>query len=587
MRPMRWRSRWTRSKAIPGSCRPIPAIPTRKRVWAMIRARREALAWMRALEINTPQSYWTYLRRYPNGMYAFDAERRLRRLGVAVRAAAGLRHDGVRRRADGAGRRAGGIRGGVSGRPAAAARPLWRAAPGLSCEPAAAAARGGGGGAGSRILPALAIAIPLVAALGSRAAARFGAGCARCWRRQSSGRRRIARRQSATRRRPRPSALRQSGCCARPLHTARDTERRDCAEHCHAQLHAECHCADGAGRQSSAGLGSGGTRPPGVAGRPPAAARWRSRAGTAAPGCCTECRVTPNAAAPNSATPSSATPSTARRAARRQRGPAAPGFRRPPGGGPPPGIANRTPPGAPPATPPGRAQFGCASFDQSAPPPAAGRPPGRPPGPPPGIANRTPPSAAPPQSGAPPAAASGTAAAAGEAAAAATSPAAAAAVARPTPPVAAPRGRRRPSPPPRPAPPPPQAAARPPAPPPPRPAAAPPPKPPACPPGKTLKVVNGRRPAPNTCAKQTPRRSDPARRFISIDDGSVRQRLDGCFSTGAPFGRSYWPGGMVSKNSSTSEVFTTSAYLAFMSHRLMAWLACERSKQPSSASEMR
>ena len=81
MRPMRWRSKWTRSKATPASCRPIPAIPTRQRVWAMIRARREALAWMRAQEINTPQSYWTYLRRYPNGMYAFDAEHRLRRLG--------------------------------------------------------------------------------------------------------------------------------------------------------------------------------------------------------------------------------------------------------------------------------------------------------------------------------------------------------------------------------------------------------------------------------------------------------------------------------------------------------------------------
>ena len=38
---------------------------------------------MRAREINTPQAYWTYLRRYPNGMYAFDAERRLRRLGAA------------------------------------------------------------------------------------------------------------------------------------------------------------------------------------------------------------------------------------------------------------------------------------------------------------------------------------------------------------------------------------------------------------------------------------------------------------------------------------------------------------------------
>jgi hypothetical protein len=59
-----------------------PGHPYSERVWAMIRARREAMAWMRAQQINTPQSYWTYLRRYPNGMYAFDAERRLRRIGA-------------------------------------------------------------------------------------------------------------------------------------------------------------------------------------------------------------------------------------------------------------------------------------------------------------------------------------------------------------------------------------------------------------------------------------------------------------------------------------------------------------------------
>ncbi len=65
-----------------GFVRAYPGHPYTQRVWAMIRARREALAWMRALENNTPRSYWTYLRRYPNGMYAFDAERRLRRLGA-------------------------------------------------------------------------------------------------------------------------------------------------------------------------------------------------------------------------------------------------------------------------------------------------------------------------------------------------------------------------------------------------------------------------------------------------------------------------------------------------------------------------
>src|SRR6478752_3628702 len=44
--------------------------------------------------------------------------------------------------------------------------------------------------------------------------------------------------------------------------------------------------------------------------------------------------------------------------------------------------------------------------------------------------------------------------------------------------------------------------------------------------------------------------------------------------TGAadPFGRSNMPPGRLSKNVSTSDVFTTSAYLAFMSQRLMAIL---------------
>ena len=59
-----------------------PDSPYTPQIWAIIRARREALAWMRALDINTPQSYWTYLRRYPNGIYAPDAGRRLRRLAA-------------------------------------------------------------------------------------------------------------------------------------------------------------------------------------------------------------------------------------------------------------------------------------------------------------------------------------------------------------------------------------------------------------------------------------------------------------------------------------------------------------------------
>src|SRR4051812_25113897 len=41
------------------------------RVWATIRARREALLWRRALVMNTPEAYWTYIDRYPDGMYGF------------------------------------------------------------------------------------------------------------------------------------------------------------------------------------------------------------------------------------------------------------------------------------------------------------------------------------------------------------------------------------------------------------------------------------------------------------------------------------------------------------------------------------
>jgi hypothetical protein len=61
-----------------------PESPYSERVWAMIRARREALAWMRALELNSREAYWTYLRRYPEGIYAYDAQRRLRRLSAPL-----------------------------------------------------------------------------------------------------------------------------------------------------------------------------------------------------------------------------------------------------------------------------------------------------------------------------------------------------------------------------------------------------------------------------------------------------------------------------------------------------------------------
>lgn len=61
------------------------------RVWAMIRARREALLWREALLVNSPDAYWTYLERYPDGLYVFDARRRLRRLAAAERPPGGWR----------------------------------------------------------------------------------------------------------------------------------------------------------------------------------------------------------------------------------------------------------------------------------------------------------------------------------------------------------------------------------------------------------------------------------------------------------------------------------------------------------------
>src|SRR6266700_1953259 len=54
-----------------------PDSPYAPQIWAIIRARREALCWMRAVDINTPEAYWTYRNRYPRGIYAFDSERRL------------------------------------------------------------------------------------------------------------------------------------------------------------------------------------------------------------------------------------------------------------------------------------------------------------------------------------------------------------------------------------------------------------------------------------------------------------------------------------------------------------------------------
>jgi uncharacterized caspase-like protein len=53
------------------------ADPLAKRVRAILAARREAITWRRTYLADTPDAYWSYLRRYPRGPHAADARRRL------------------------------------------------------------------------------------------------------------------------------------------------------------------------------------------------------------------------------------------------------------------------------------------------------------------------------------------------------------------------------------------------------------------------------------------------------------------------------------------------------------------------------
>ncbi|HEX8663566.1 MAG TPA: caspase family protein, partial [Beijerinckiaceae bacterium] len=55
-----------------------------RRVKLLLAARREAVVWRRTVVRNTPEAYWTYLRRYPGGPHAADARRRLSRLSVPL-----------------------------------------------------------------------------------------------------------------------------------------------------------------------------------------------------------------------------------------------------------------------------------------------------------------------------------------------------------------------------------------------------------------------------------------------------------------------------------------------------------------------
>src|SRR5215211_1624670 len=61
-----------------------PGDPLARRVRAIAAARREAITWLRTYRTDTPQAYWSYLRRYPRGPHAADARRRLAILTAPV-----------------------------------------------------------------------------------------------------------------------------------------------------------------------------------------------------------------------------------------------------------------------------------------------------------------------------------------------------------------------------------------------------------------------------------------------------------------------------------------------------------------------
>ena len=60
-----------------------PHDPSTKRVRAILAVRREALTWRRTRVADSPNAYWSYLRRYPRGPHVGDARRRLSELAAA------------------------------------------------------------------------------------------------------------------------------------------------------------------------------------------------------------------------------------------------------------------------------------------------------------------------------------------------------------------------------------------------------------------------------------------------------------------------------------------------------------------------
>jgi len=61
----------------------FPSDPMAPRARALIAARREAITWRRTYRADTPDAYWSYLQRYPEGPHAWDARRRLAALAAA------------------------------------------------------------------------------------------------------------------------------------------------------------------------------------------------------------------------------------------------------------------------------------------------------------------------------------------------------------------------------------------------------------------------------------------------------------------------------------------------------------------------
>lgn len=55
-----------------------------KRVRAIVAARREAITWRETWRADTPEAYWSYLRRYPRGPHVWDARRRLTHFEAAL-----------------------------------------------------------------------------------------------------------------------------------------------------------------------------------------------------------------------------------------------------------------------------------------------------------------------------------------------------------------------------------------------------------------------------------------------------------------------------------------------------------------------